>query len=179
MQWIQTQFRNISFNEIRDEILSEASISKRRKLKLNNLANIKIHKLQNELNDIKFEMSKMSQDKLNEILMKSKISDIAKIKNSKSRRIKLDAFLLIISDKLLVSKICLFGRWNIRITLTTSERYGERADHGLVFLLLSLASSYSKPIAMSMCASKGPATENIEANQFYPNSTNFKINRTS
>jgi len=36
----------------------------------------------------------------------------------------------------------------------TSEIYGEKADYGLVFLLLILALSYSKPIAM--CASKGP-----------------------
>jgi len=63
----------------------------------NSRANIKIHKLQNELNDIKVEMSKMSQDTLNEILLKSKIPDsqvmivkeifsAAKFKNSKSRR---------------------------------------------------------------------------------------------
>lgn len=38
----------------------------------------------------------------------------------------------------------------------TSEKYGEKADHGLVFLFRSLASSYSQPIAMF--ASKGPVS---------------------
>ncbi|KAF0682199.1 THAP-type domain-containing protein, partial [Aphis craccivora] len=43
----------------------------------------------------------------------------------------------------------------------TSERYGEKADHGLVFLFRSLASSYSQPIAMF--ASKGPIPGKILA----------------
>lgn len=73
---------------------------KRSKLYLtrkNSRASLKIHKLRNELNDIKIEKSNISQEKLNEILMKSKIPDsqvmlvkkifsAAKFKNSKSRR---------------------------------------------------------------------------------------------